>query len=55
MAHVDYQKRNMRGYCYGRFIMAPKITGKLKDRKTGGSKALSFEEVRRGLIFGTML
>jgi len=57
VAHVrvDDQKRNMRGYCYGRFIMAPNITGKLKDRKIGGPKALSFGEVRIGLILGVIL
>jgi len=55
VAHVDYQKRNMRGYCYGRFITAPNITGKLKDRKIGGPKALNFGEVRSGLILGIIL
>jgi hypothetical protein len=39
VAHVDYQKRNMRGYCCGRFVMAPNITGELKDRKISGPKA----------------
>ena len=38
VAHVDYQERDMRGYCYGRFIMAPNKTAKLKDRKIGGPK-----------------
>jgi hypothetical protein len=55
VAHVDYQKRNRHGYCYGRFIMAPNITGKLEDRKIGGPKALSFGEVRSGFILGTIL
>lgn len=45
----------MRGYCCGQFIMTPNITGKLKDRKIGGPKALSFGEVRSGLILGVIL
>jgi hypothetical protein len=55
VAHVDDQKRNMRGYCYGRFVMAPNITGKLKDRKIGVPKALNFGDVRSGLVLGIIL
>ena len=55
VAHVDDQKRNMRGYCYGRFITAPNTTGKLKDRKIGGPKDLSFGEERSGLVLGIIL
>jgi len=55
VAQVGYQKRNMRGYCYRHFIVVPKRAGKLKDRKIGGPKALSFGEVRSGLILGIKL
>lgn len=55
VAHADYEKRNMRGYCYGRFIMAPNTIGKLKDRKIGGPKALRFGDVRSGVILGIIL